>query len=422
MYPHHRVLLGVLVCLAFCAISVHGQCACDTPRHRAVLQDLYVATRGPVWLNSSGWLLPSVPVCDWYGLTCVGANITQINLATNNLNGTLTKSLGQLVALQYLYLSYNHLTGILPPEWAAMTAMNKLDLSYNQLTGILPPEWAAMTAMNKLDLSYNQLTGILPPEWAAMTALNHLDLSYNQLTGILPPEWAAMTALNHLDLFVNQLTGILPPEWAAMTALNHLDLSTNQLTGILPPEWAAMTAMGYLELSNNQLTGIVPPEWAAMTAMFYLDLSTNQLTGCCDLCIFPAIAYRLKRGYQPVAVANNSFTGNFNFSCVGASLQMCASLQQDVFVGNKLCGLYCGLPSCSGNSSCTAVLDTAADGPDIAFAEVASQGACCAACTGNPKCAAAEWHGATGVCILKSVTGSTSARPNTTLLLLDERC
>jgi hypothetical protein len=126
---------------------------------------------------------------------------------------------------------------------------------------------------------------------------------------------------------------------------------------------------------------------------------------------------------QGVQMADNSFTGNFNFSCFGDSPTSddCAYLHYNVFFGNELCGQYCGLPPCS-NSSCTAMLDTAADGPDIAFAEVASQGACCAACTGNPKCAAAEWFGATGVCMLKSATGSTRARPNTTLLLLGERC
>jgi hypothetical protein len=197
MYPHRRVLLGVLVCLAVCAISVHGQCACDTPRHRAVLQDLYVATHGTGWYNSYGWLSPNVPVCYWYGIECVGANITEIVLPGNNLNGTLTKSLGQLVALGLLELSKNHLTGILPLEWAAMTALNQLELSNNHLTGILPPEWAAMTAMSYLHLYNNQLTGLLPPKWAAMTALQELDFNSNQLTGILPPQWAAMTALQY---------------------------------------------------------------------------------------------------------------------------------------------------------------------------------------------------------------------------------
>ena len=160
-----------------------------------------------------------------------------------------------------------------------------------------------------------------------------------------------------------------------------------------------------------------------MTELQSLDLSNNQLTGCCNICMFPAIQDSTVMANN-FNLSDNFFTGNFNFSCFGVpptSDGVCTALQQDVFLGNELCGLYCGLPPC-GNSSCTAMLDTGADGPDIAVAEVASQGACCAACTGNPKCAAAEWFGAAGVCILKSATGSSSARPNTTLLLLDGRC
>jgi hypothetical protein len=159
-----------------------GPCACDTPTNRGALTALYFNTSGPTWTNNYGWAT-AAPVCLWSRVTCIDANVWQINLSSNNLNGTLPDAVSALTALQYLLLYNNQLTGTLPDSWSAMTALRDLDLSSNQLTGTLPDSWSAMTAMQDLDLSSNQLTGTLPDSWSAMTALHYLRLASNQLTG-----------------------------------------------------------------------------------------------------------------------------------------------------------------------------------------------------------------------------------------------
>ena len=173
-----KYLMVALSCAA-CLPLVHG---CDTPQNRAVAQDVYVATRGPAWTNSFGWLTDA-HLSEWFGITCNGTDIIGIDLHSNNLNGTLTDSISQLVALQTLDLSNNQLTGELPSSWSALVALTSLYLFTNQLTGELPSSWSALVALQTLDLDSNQLTGELPSSWSALVALQFLYLSYNQLTG-----------------------------------------------------------------------------------------------------------------------------------------------------------------------------------------------------------------------------------------------
>ena len=266
-----------------------------------------------------------------------------------------------------------------------------------------------MTSLQFLWAESNGFTGTIPVSWSAMTALQNLDVSANHLTGTIPDAWSAMTALAYLDVSSNQLTGTLPASWSAMRALATLHVSYNQVKGSLPHSWSALKALTYLDVSFNQLTGTVPDSWSAL-GLENLVMMNNQLTGCLDICMFPAP--------NGVAAYNNNFSGAFNFSCLSAA-DSCSYLWSNLFSGNNFCGSECGLLPCT---NCTAVVDTAAEGPNIAVSEVSSQAACCAACLRQVHCVATEWYAATGVCIMKSAVGTRSSKPNTTLLLKSQGC
>ena len=236
--------LTALILLAFIVCGLcSSTCECDTPQVRAVLARFYNATGGPYWDNASGWTSPD-PVCDWYGVVCAGANLTDIDLAYNNLVGTLPADLANITSIQRLNLSNNNLRGPLPPQWSAMTQMQVLRFDYDKFEGTLPAQWSAMTRLLELGLTKNQINGSLPPEWANMTQLQVLRLSSNRLSGFLPPKWGAMTNVRELDLGGNSLTGPLPPQWGAMSQLEVLYLQNNQIVGPLPPEWSNMTQLG----------------------------------------------------------------------------------------------------------------------------------------------------------------------------------
>jgi hypothetical protein len=78
----------------------------------AAWQDLAKATNITGWSSCSGAFLDP---CSCGGVTCADGDITELDLSTNNLKGTIPSSLAWLTQLTDLDLRYNDLTGLVPP-------------------------------------------------------------------------------------------------------------------------------------------------------------------------------------------------------------------------------------------------------------------------------------------------------------------
>ena len=116
----------------------------------------------------------------------------------------------------------------------------------------LPPEIGQLTALEALYLQLSQLT-TLPPEIGQLTELRELYLGQNRLA-TLPPEIGQLTALKSLSLRSNKLA-MLPPEIGQLTGLKRLTLNNNKLTS-LPSEICQLTALEVLALSDNPSLGL----------------------------------------------------------------------------------------------------------------------------------------------------------------------
>eukprot|EP00658_Telonema_sp_P-2_P048983 TRINITY_DN37252_c0_g1_i1.p1 TRINITY_DN37252_c0_g1~~TRINITY_DN37252_c0_g1_i1.p1 ORF type:complete len:116 (+),score=21.26 TRINITY_DN37252_c0_g1_i1:37-384(+) len=79
---------------------------------RASLVELYQATEGAGWANSTGWNT-SQSICQWYGVICNGTNVTSLRLRRNQLSGTLPPGLASLSVAYWIELSQNQLHGCL---------------------------------------------------------------------------------------------------------------------------------------------------------------------------------------------------------------------------------------------------------------------------------------------------------------------
>jgi len=79
------------------------------PIERNALKNFYDSSKGGEWTESTYWVDPYISHCQWYGIKCnEGTNSTiSIELPTNGLSGTLSKSISNLTLLEILDLSDN---------------------------------------------------------------------------------------------------------------------------------------------------------------------------------------------------------------------------------------------------------------------------------------------------------------------------
>jgi len=267
-----------LTALLLCA-AASGWAAVPNAQRQALIA-LYDSTNGAEWTNNTGWLGAAGSECTWYGVTCNGTEtaVTGLNLAGNNLVGTIPSQLDALDLLVYLDLSSNSLTGAIPPALGNL-ALAGLNLSQNQLTGHIPEELGNTVTLRVLYLFSNQLTGSIPSQLGSLNRLEGLSLAINQLTGPLPPELGKLSHLQSLDLFSNSLTGSIPAELGNLTNLLSLNLSDNRLTGAIPRQLGNLAQLQHLILSSNALTGSIPAELGNLTDLYELDLADNRLSG-----------------------------------------------------------------------------------------------------------------------------------------------
>jgi len=122
------------------------------------------------WNGKTGWDFSSETppfasaVDQWHGVTVVGSRVTEIDLDSDNLDGTIPSELGDLSNLEFLDLEANRLSGTIPSELGDLSNLQRLDLDANSLSGTLPSELGNLSNLQTLNLENNSLSGTLPSE------------------------------------------------------------------------------------------------------------------------------------------------------------------------------------------------------------------------------------------------------------------
>jgi hypothetical protein len=212
------------------------------------LVDLFRATNGRNWTAATGWLTGNPCTVPWQGVTCIGNNVTEIELDENNLTGTIS-SLSAFTALTVLDLTNNSIGGSVP-DVSALGSINTIDLGDNLLMGTHASVWTSASLAN-LDLSDNTLSGAIPGE-INLPTLQTLNLSNSGLGSAIPDNLWLSTSLTDLDLSENTFSGQIAGGIGSLVLLIELDISDNLLTGLVPIE---ITNLVNLTPGNLSMTG-----------------------------------------------------------------------------------------------------------------------------------------------------------------------
>lgn len=221
------------------------------------LEAFYKSTNGDSWTNKTGWLQTNTP-CNWYGITCSSGNVTQIDLAYNQLAGTLPPEIGNLTFLNQFVINHNQVTGNIPTEFGNLTLLKYIDLNSNHFDGTIPDQIGNLTSLVSLDLGWNQFSGNIPAVIGNLTSMQNLGLQYNSLSGNIPVEIGNLTSLQILTMDSNELSGSIPDEIGKLTKLKKLNLWGNHLDGNIPAWIGNLTELDDLNLQSNQFTGEFP--------------------------------------------------------------------------------------------------------------------------------------------------------------------
>lgn len=247
------------------------QAECDA------LVTVYNTRNGVNWTNQTNWLTGSP--CTWYGITCIGSNVRQVNLSSNNLTGNVPN----LSALSQMYLfnvSDNALTGGFPSWLANHSAIEYINLGDNNLSGSVP-NLGALVNLTDLWLQGNSFAGNFPGGLTNKTMLNRIILDNNQFSGTLP-NLTGVSNLLILQASNNEFSGLLPP--LPSEYFVFLGLAANRITGSVPASYGSLTNLTGLALDGNQLEGEIPASIGDLAdlgegvVLSYVGFSYNQLT------------------------------------------------------------------------------------------------------------------------------------------------
>ncbi|VAH44186.1 unnamed protein product [Triticum turgidum subsp. durum] len=213
----------------------------------------------------------------WPGI----AKFREFSAAENNLTRSVPWStFPDGCRLQSLDLSANQLVGGFPDSIAQCVNLTYMSLWGNNFTGIIPAGIGKLAVLETLILGNNEFDRQIPPELTNCGRLQFLDMSTNKFGGDVQQIFGNFTSLKYLVLHHNNYTGgIVASGVLRLPLLARLDLSFNQFNGELPPEVADMKSLKYLMLAENNFSGTIPPVYGRLAELQALDLSNNTLTG-----------------------------------------------------------------------------------------------------------------------------------------------
>ncbi|CAI9112892.1 OLC1v1013396C1 [Oldenlandia corymbosa var. corymbosa] len=346
----NKTIFLLLLCFLLIITQIqlgHAQNAGCIARERRALVDF----KGSLVDNASrlsSWTGENC--CDWDGVTCnnLTGRVEKLDLHTDDIKfesdncvgGQIDPSILKLEHLRYLDLSLNCFSGITIPTFlGSMKNLRYLNLKDAGFSGEIPPQLGNLSALQYLyigeassEMVDNSLSSKTLGWITRLTSLNSLDLSTTNLSECL--DWLDMVnllpSLSYLNLSNCELVDPVhsPLFRSNLTSLVSLDIGTNTLeSASIPRLFDLSSNLEVLRLESNQFQGPIFFKLEKFTSLSFLDYSGNsfnssdKLNSLCNLTslMYVDLSYNQLEGSLPVCLGNLTSLrvfnlGNNNFS------------------------------------------------------------------------------------------------------------
>ncbi|KAL5734455.1 hypothetical protein ACOSP7_032316 [Xanthoceras sorbifolium] len=215
-----------------------------------------------------------------HSITNFSTKFHRLYFGGNQLYGSISPGIANLVNLNLLAFVDNQFTGPIPREIGKLQNLNVLALGGNQFSGEIPSSLGNLSLLEELYLEQNKLSGGIPSSLENLKQLSLLNLYQNNLSGTIPEQIFSIPLLSiSLNLAQNRLVGSIPPTIGNLKVLTEFDVSNNNLSGKIPNEIGLCSNFEYLYLEENFFNGSIPPSMSSLRGIRELDLSRNNLSG-----------------------------------------------------------------------------------------------------------------------------------------------
>ncbi|XP_062022933.1 probable LRR receptor-like serine/threonine-protein kinase At3g47570 [Rosa rugosa] len=289
----------------------------------------------------------SIHFCSWVGVTCNPSNnrVIILDLESQELEGSISPSIGNLTYLTQLNLTDNKFRGGIPQQLGRLLHLQQLNLATNSLRGNIPTNISHCSQLRVLDLGDNGLTGPIPDQLSSLFELTHLWLDTNILTGSVPAWLGNFSSLYAFSFGKNNLQGSIPSELGGLTSLRRFVLADNKLSGIVPSSIYNISSLYTFNVASNHLHGELPPNVGITLPNLEVFVGgVNNFTGNIPVSLSNASRLRL------LDFAENGLTGKLPAEYFGSL----GSLERVNFDDNSLGSEKAGdLTSLSFLANCT---------------------------------------------------------------------
>jgi len=234
------------------------------------------------------------------GIWCVGSpgRIVILDVASANLTGLLSPSIGNLTALQQLSLSNNHFwCTSLHCDFGQLKELRVLNLFNMDLLSFQPIGSNCLDGLTNLmsvDASYNALTEF-PQSLMRWTSLRALSVANNAIDDEVAGDmFRSLNRLQYLCIENNDITLDLGGNvsFSVLSNAQYLYLSANRITGAMAEDlFDHMPALVEFDLSNNDISGRLPL-FRGTNNVVRADFGGNNfITGNCSAWNMPWLTY-----------------------------------------------------------------------------------------------------------------------------------